>query len=169
MSSWDRNIDNQVAHLHCQRYVKNCFRVGCIVIWRYWMTLKYSILVHIEQYTCDNACFVILGHYGCPRGLRPKYLPVIDQWGRKCFETILMVKRQSRDMLCLPFSCFCHIFCHTYNTVPRQKIDSSYHYIVLKTLPLGFTKKMGQLNIAFQIWCSVDIFKTKYNKNNVLE
>ena len=30
-----------------------------------------------------------------------------------------------------------------------------------KTLPQGFTKKMGQLDIAFQIWCSVDIFKTK--------
>ena len=38
-----------------------------------------------------------------------------------------------------------------------------------KTLPQGFIKKMGQLDIAFQIWCSVDIFKTKYNKNNVLE
>ena len=38
-----------------------------------------------------------------------------------------------------------------------------------KTLPQGFTKKMGQLDIAFQIWCSVDIFKTKYNKNKVLE
>ena len=38
-----------------------------------------------------------------------------------------------------------------------------------KTLPLGFTKKIGQLDIAFQIWCSVDIFKTKYNKNNVLK
>ena len=38
-----------------------------------------------------------------------------------------------------------------------------------KTLPLGFTKKMEQLNIAFKIWCSVDIFETKYNKNNVVE
>ena len=36
-----------------------------------------------------------------------------------------------------------------------------------KTLPLGFTKKMGQLDIAFKIWCSVDIFETKYNKNNI--
>ena len=33
-----------------------------------------------------------------------------------------------------------------------------------KTLPLGFTKKMGQLDIAFKIWCSVDIYETKYNK-----
>ena len=38
-----------------------------------------------------------------------------------------------------------------------------------KTLPLGFTKKMGQLDIAFKIWCSVDIFETKYNKSNILE
>ena len=38
-----------------------------------------------------------------------------------------------------------------------------------KTLPLGFTKKMEQLNIALKIWCSVDIFETKYNKNNVVE
>ena len=38
-----------------------------------------------------------------------------------------------------------------------------------KTLPLGFTKRMEQLSIAFKIWCSVDIFETKYNKNNVVE
>ena len=38
-----------------------------------------------------------------------------------------------------------------------------------ETLPLGFTKKMEQLRIAFKIWCSVDIFETKYNKNNVVE
>ena len=38
-----------------------------------------------------------------------------------------------------------------------------------KTLPLGFTKKMGHLSIAFKIWCSVDIFGTKCNKNNVVE
>ena len=38
-----------------------------------------------------------------------------------------------------------------------------------KTLPLGFTKKMEQLNIALKIWCSVDIFETKYNKSNILE
>ena len=38
-----------------------------------------------------------------------------------------------------------------------------------KTLPPGFKKKMGQLDIAFKIWCSVDIFETKYNKNNVVE
>ena len=31
-----------------------------------------------------------------------------------------------------------------------------------KSLPQGFTKKMGQLDIVFQIWCSADIFKTKY-------
>ena len=40
------------------------------------------------------------------------------------------------------------------------------HY---KTLPLGFTKRMEQLSNAFKIWCSVDIFETKYNKNNGLE
>ena len=28
---------------------------------------------------------------------------------------------------------------------------------------------MGQLDIAFKIWCSVDIFETKYNKSNILE
>ena len=38
-----------------------------------------------------------------------------------------------------------------------------------KTLPLGFTNRMEQLSIALKIWCSVDIFETKYNKNNVLE
>ena len=38
-----------------------------------------------------------------------------------------------------------------------------------KTLPLGFTKRMERLSIAFKIWCSVDIFETKYNKNNVVE
>ena len=38
-----------------------------------------------------------------------------------------------------------------------------------KALPLGFTKRMEQLSIAFKIWCSVDIFETKYNKNNVVE
>ena len=38
-----------------------------------------------------------------------------------------------------------------------------------KTLPLGFTKKMEQLSIALKIWCSDDIFETKYNKNNVVE
>ena len=32
-----------------------------------------------------------------------------------------------------------------------------------KTLPLGFMKKMGQLDIAFKIMCSVDIFETKFN------
>ena len=31
------------------RYVKKLFRFECIVIWRYWNTLKYPILVHIEQ------------------------------------------------------------------------------------------------------------------------
>ena len=38
-----------------------------------------------------------------------------------------------------------------------------------KTLPMGFTKNMEQLNIAFKIWCSVGIFETRYNKNNVVE
>ena len=38
-----------------------------------------------------------------------------------------------------------------------------------KTLPLGFTKRMERLSIAFKIWFSVDIFETKYNKNNVVE
>ena len=38
-----------------------------------------------------------------------------------------------------------------------------------KTLPLGFTKRMERLSIAFKIWCSFDIFETKYNKNNVVE
>ena len=31
----------------------------------------------------------------------------------------------------------------------------SYHD---KRLQLGFTNKMGQLDIAFKIWCSLDIF-----------
>ena len=85
-----------MAHRHCQRYVKNLFRFGCIDIWQYWNTLKYPILVHIEQYTCNNACFVILGHYGCPRGFLPKPLPVIVHWAKKCFETILWLKTQER-------------------------------------------------------------------------
>ena len=38
-----------------------------------------------------------------------------------------------------------------------------------KTLPLGFTKRMERLSIAFKIWFSVDIFETKYSKNNVVE
>ena len=29
-----------------------------------------------------------------------------------------------------------------------------------KTLPMGFTKRMEQLSIAFKIWCPVDIFTT---------
>ena len=95
------------------RYVKNLFRFRYIVIWRYWNTLKYPILVHIEQKTCNNAFFVILGHYGCPGGLLPKSLPVIVHWGRKYFETVLMVKRQSRDMLSVPFSYICHDCCPT--------------------------------------------------------
>jgi len=28
---------------------------------------------------------------------------------------------------------------------------------------------MEQLSIAFKIWCSVEIFETKYNKNNIVK
>ena len=66
-------------------------------------------------------------------------------------------------MLSLPFPIFTMIFVTL--TTLSQDIKLTHD----KTLPLGFTKKMGQLDIAFKIWCSVDIFETKYNKNNVVE
>ena len=66
-------------------------------------------------------------------------------------------------MLPLPFSYIYHDF------VTLTTLSQDIKLIHDKTLPLGFTKKMGQLDIAFKIWCSVDIFETKYNKNNVVE
>ena len=41
-----------------------------------------------------------LEHYGCPGG----FLPVIVHQTRKCFQTISIVQRHSRDMLSRPFS-----------------------------------------------------------------
>ena len=152
-----------MAHQHCQRYVQNVFRFGYIVIWQYWNTFKYQIWVHFEQSTCNNACFVILGHYGCPRGFLPKSLPVIVHWANKCFETIMMVKYTGETCCPCPFPSFTMIFVIPTTLSQDRKLTHD------KTLPLGFTKKMEQLNIAFKIWCSVDIFETKYNKNNVVE
>ena len=74
-----------------------------------------------------------------------------------------MVERLGRDMLSMPFPIFTMIFVILATLSQDRKSTHD------KTLPQGFTKKMGQLDIAFQIWCSVDIFKTKYNKNKVLE
>ena len=66
-------------------------------------------------------------------------------------------------MLSLPFSFIYHDFRYPTTLSQDRKLTHD------KTLPLGFTKKMEQLNIASKILCSVDIFETKYNKNNVVE
>jgi len=104
-----------------------------------------------------------LGHYGCPRGFLPKSLPVIVHWANKCFATIMMVEDTGETCCPCPFPSFTMIFVIPTTLSQDRKLTHD------KTLPLGFTKKMEQLNIALKIWCSVDIFETKYNKNNVLE
>ena len=98
-----------------------------------------------------------------PRWFSAKIFAFDCSLGKKMFWNHFDGWKTGRDMLSMPFSCIYHDFCHTCDTVTRQKIDT------WKTLPLGSTKKMGLLDSAFQIWCSVDIFKTKYNKNKVLE
>ena len=101
--------------------------------------------------------FCKLGHYGCPGGSLTKSLPLIVHRPRKRFETILMVQRHSRDMLSMPFSTF------TMNLSQDGKFTHD------KPLELGFTKKDGTTGfIAFKIWCSVDIFLTKCNKDNLV-
>ena len=152
-----------MAHPHCQRYVKNLFRSECIVIWRYWNTLKYPIFVHTEQWTCNNACFVILGHYGYPRGFLPKPLPVIVHWAKQMFWDYFMVEDTGETCCHCPFPSFTMVLVIPTTLSQDRKLTHD------KTLPQDFTKKMGQLDIVFQIWCSADIFKTKYNKNNVLK
>ena len=62
------------------------------------------------------------GEYGNKR--LPKSLPVIVQWAKKMFSNYYDGWRHRRDMLSLPFSFIYHDFRYTYNTVPRQKIDS---------------------------------------------
>ena len=159
-----------MAHLHCQRYVKNRFRVGCIVIWRYWNTLKYPILVHFEQLTCNNACFVIIVTH-CSGSFLQKYLPVIVQCslGNKMFWN----------------------YFHGWNTQQRLAVPALLFYLPwylshLKYCPIGTVSQDRKLthdkNITGKFYkgngttgyCLQDMvfpwhFLTKYNKNNVLE
>ena len=83
--------------------------------------------------------FVILGQYGCPCGFLAKSLPVIVHWATKYFESIFIVERHLRDMLSLPFSSIYHDFCIFTTLSQDKKLTHD------KTLLLGFTKKIGQL------------------------
>ena len=38
-----------------------------------------------KSFEIKNAYFVILGHYGCPRGFLQKTLPVIVNWAKQMF------------------------------------------------------------------------------------
>ena len=74
-----------------------------------------------------------------------------------------MVEDTGETCFHCPFPSFTMILVITTTLSQERKLTHD------KALPLGFTKKMGHLSIAFKIWCSVDIFETKYNKNNVVE
>ena len=75
----------------------------------------------------------------------------------------MMVEDTGETCCPCPFPSFTMIFVIPTTLSQGRKLTPD------KTLLLGFTKKMHQLNIAFKIWCSFDIFETKYNKNNIVE
>ena len=75
----------------------------------------------------------------------------------------MMVEDTGETCCPCPFPSFTIIFVIPTTLYQDKKLTHD------KTLPLGFTKKMGELGIAFKIWRSFDIYKTKCNKNIVLE
>ena len=75
----------------------------------------------------------------------------------------MMVEDTGETCCPCPFPSFTMIFVIPTTLSQDRKLTHD------KTLPLGFTKRMEKLSTAFKIWCPVDIFETKYNKNNVVE
>ena len=107
--------------------------------------------------------FCHLGTLWLPTRFSAKIFACDCSLGKKCFEAIMMVEDTGETCCPCPFPSFTMILVIPTTLSQDRKLTHD------KTLPLDFTKKMEQLNIAFEIWCSVDIFETKYNKNNVVE
>ena len=131
LSSRDIISHNEVALQHMIWYARYLFKFWYKVLWDNKKWLKYWTDGHFGHWTLKFSCFVLLGHYGCPRGFKLKSFFCGRFFETRVYETCLLDQIHVSDV---PSWVWCYVyyaFHHTPVSVPGGQIDR-YQNVTIK-------------------------------------
>ena len=142
LSSRDIISHNEVALQHMIWYARYLFKFWYKVLWDNKKWLKYWTDGHFGHWTLKFLCFVLLGHYGCPRGFKLKSF-FVEGFLRPEFMKLVYSIKYMSQMCHLEFDVtFTMLFITPLSLSREDKLT------VTKTLPSRFTEKSTSLNPA---------------------
>ena len=108
LSSWDIISHNEVALQHMIWYARYLFKFWYKVLWDNKKWLKYWTDGHFGHWTLKFSCFVLLGHYGCPRGFKLKSFFVEGFWDQSLWN---LFTRPNTCLRCAILSLMLRLLC----------------------------------------------------------
>ena len=149
LSSRDIISHNEVALQHMIWYARYLFKFWYKVLWDNKKWLKYWTDGHFGHWTLKFSCFVLLGHYGCPRGFKLKSF-FVEGFLRPEFMKLVYSIKYMSQMYHLEFGVAFTMFFIAPLTLSRHN-----KLTVSKTLPSSFAIKSTWLKSTLLICLSI--------------